>query len=307
MTAPGTSLRPRVTEVADRVFAFVQPNGGWCLSNAGIVVGGDRVCVVDTAATEARTRALHTEVGRLSPVPPSFLVNTHHHGDHTFGNSFFPARTTVVSHDLARTEMAEKQLSMCQVWPEVDWGNLELRLPDLTFSDRLSLYFGEQTAELLYVGPAHSTNDVVVWLPDRKCLFAGDVLLSGCTPFILMGSLAGSLRAVARLRTLGAETIVCGHGPVCGPEVFDATERYLLWIRRLARDGIAAGLDPLTVARETPLGEHAALVDPERLVANLHRAYAEERGAGPGEHIASGPVFREMTAYNGGRPLRCLA
>ncbi|MEU3090293.1 MBL fold metallo-hydrolase [Streptomyces massasporeus] len=306
MTTPAASP-PRVTEVADRVFAFVQPNGGWCLSNAGIIVGRDRACVVDTAATEARARALHTAVAEVSARPPSFLVNTHHHGDHTFGNSLFAPGTTVVSHDLARTEMADKRLSLCQVWPEVDWGRLELRLPDLTFSDRLTLHLGEESAELLYVGPAHSTNDVVVWLPERKCLFAGDVLLSGCTPFCLMGSLSGSLRAVARLRALGAETVVCGHGPVCGPEVFDATERYLLWVRRLAREGIAAGLDPLSVAGETALGEWADLVDPERLVANLHRAYAEERGARPGEHIASGPVFREMTVYNGGRPLSCLA
>ncbi|MFE7898050.1 MBL fold metallo-hydrolase [Streptomyces sp. NPDC057424] len=302
-----TDTSPRVTEVADRVFAFVQPDGGWCLSNAGIIVGGKRVCVVDTAATEARARALHTAVGRLSPLSPAFLVNTHHHGDHTFGNSLFPPDTTVVSHDLARTEMAQKQLSLRQVWPEVDWGHLELRLPDLTFSDRLTLHLDDEKVELLYVGPAHSTNDVVVWLPERRCLFAGDVLLSGCTPFCLMGSVAGSLRAVARLRALGAETIVCGHGPVCGPEVFDATERYLLWVRGLAREGVAAGADPLTVARETPLGEYADLVDPERLVANLHRAYAEERGARPGEYIASGPVFREMAVYNGGRPLRCLA
>ncbi|WP_075779393.1 MBL fold metallo-hydrolase [Streptomyces acidiscabies] len=297
----------RLTEVADRVFAFVQPDGGWCLNNAGIVVGADRACVVDTAATERRARALYAAVERVAGRPPGFLVNTHHHGDHTFGNSLFPPGTTVVSHDLARTEMADKALSLCQVWPDVDWGRLALRLPDLTFSDRLTLHLGDERAELLYVGPAHSTNDVAVWLPERGCLFAGDVLMSGCTPFCLMGSLEGSLRAVARLRALGAETVVCGHGPVCGPEVFDATERYLLWVRRLAKEGIAAGLDPLTTARESALGEYADLVDPERLVANLHRAYAEERGARPGEYLPSGPVFREMTDFSGGRPLRCLA
>jgi cyclase len=299
--------RPHTAEVADGVFAYIQPEGGWCVSNAGILLGGSSVTLVDSAATEARARALRSAVAELTPVAPGVVVNTHHHGDHTFGNGVAAPGATVIGHALTRSEMVEKGFGLRAVWPGVDWGETPLVPPDVTFTGGLTLHVGDRPVELIHVGPAHTTNDVVAWLPADGVLFAGDVLMPGCTPFILMGSLAGSLRAVERLRALGAHTIVCGHGPVCGPEVFDDCEEYLRWIGEIAADAYARGLDPLTAARGAELGPYAKLRDSERLVANLHRACAELAGRPPGAHLPSAPVFAEMVAYHGGQPLTCLA
>jgi cyclase len=294
-------------EVADRVFAYVQPEGGWCVSNAGILAGRGGPVLIDTAATERRARALRATAERLAGAPVRTVVNTHHHGDHTFGNAVFAPPATVVAHDQARVEMAARGLGLRSVWPEVEWGELDVVLPTLTFADRITLCVDDYPVELVHVGPAHTTNDVVAWLPAQRVLFAGDVLMSGCTPFILMGSLRGAQAAVDQLRAYGARTVVCGHGTVCGPEVLDRTEEYLRWIGDLARAGRKAALTPLEVARETPLGAFAGLLDPERLVANLHRAYAELAGAEPGAHLPSAPVFAEMSAYLHGRPVPCAA
>jgi cyclase len=162
-------------------------------------------------------------------------------------------------------------------------------------------------AELIHVGPAHTTNDVVVWLPGDRVLFAGDVVMSGVTPFKLMGSVSGALRAVDELRQLGARTIVCGHGPVAGPEVFDETVAYLRWIQALAADGAARGLSPLQAAREAGPGEFGHLIDPERAVGNLHRAYAEIEGGELGRPLDVVKIFGEMIEYNGGVVPECLA
>lgn len=306
-TAPDRAPAPRLVEIAENVFAYVQPYGGWCVSNAGVIAGKRALTVVDTAATESRARALRAAVDGLPAAPARFLVNTHHHGDHTFGNFVFEGDFTIIAHERARTEMADKGLGLKQVWPETDWGDITLRLPDVTFSDRFTLYLGELTLELFHVGSAHSTNDIVAWVPEARVLFAGDLLFSGGTPFCFMGSLEGSLRALNSLRELGAETVVCGHGPLCGPEVIDTTEQYLLWVRNLAAAGLAAGVEPLELALQTDLGPYARLLDSERLVANLHRAYSEQRGVPPGAHLSSGPVIDEMIAFNGGRPLLSLA
>ncbi|MFI6736338.1 MBL fold metallo-hydrolase [Nonomuraea sp. NPDC050451] len=297
-------MTPYLREVADGVHAYVQPDGGWCVSNAAVLTGGGTV-LIDTAATEARARGLRTAVEALTPEPVRLLVNTHHHGDHTFGNGLFP-EATIVAHELARAEMAAKGGALRAVWPQVDWGDVPPALPDVTFADRLTLRLADRTVELLHVGPAHTTNDVVAWLPDSRVLVAGDVVLSGCTPFVLMGSLDGSLAAVRRLRSLEPAVVVCGHGPVCGPEVFDVAEDYLLWVRELATKGIEAGLAPLELARESGPGRFGDLRDPERLVANLHRAYQEAGGGPPGAYLPSAPVFAEMVALNGG-PLTCRA
>jgi cyclase len=122
-----------------------------------------------------------------------------------------------------------------------------------------------------------------------------------------MGSITGGLRAVERLAALQPLTVVTGHGVVCGPEVFRANSDYLRWLTDLAVAGRAAGLRPLDVARQCDLGEFADLLDAERIVGNLHRAYAELAGADPGVPLDVVAVFAEIIEFNGGRRPQCLA
>jgi cyclase len=194
------------------------------------------------------------------------------------------------------------------VFEPVEWGELTPAPPDLVLEDRLDLTLGARRVELRYAGtPAHTTGDVVVWLPEAGVLFAGDLLFNGGTPFVLMGSVAGSLEALQLLRRLRPTTIVPGHGAVGGPEQIDAVEEYLIWVQDLARDGREAGLTPLELARQADLGPFADLLDSERLVGNLHRAYAELEGGPMGQPLDISTAFGEMIAFNGGAPLRCLA
>jgi cyclase len=296
-------MSPTLTEVADGVYAFVQPDGGWCLNNAGLVVGDEgRSVLVDTAATEARARRLREEVLHRTAAPPRTLVNTHFHGDHTFGNHLFP-EAVVVAHERTRSDMAAAGLHLTSLWPDVCWGDIELALPEITYRDALTLHAGGVRVELLHLGPAaHTTNDTAVWLPEQRVLFTGDLVMSGVTPFCVMGSVSGSLAALDHMRRLDPLVVVPGHGPVGGPEVLDANEAYFHWLRDLARRGVTAGATPLELARATGPGPFAELLDAERLVPNLHRAYAEERGAAPGERLDIPALFREMTEYHGALP-----
>ncbi|SEK75802.1 MBL fold metallo-hydrolase [Streptacidiphilus jiangxiensis] len=299
----------RMVEIGDRVFAYVQPDGGWCVNNAGVLVDRDRAVVIDTAATEGRARMLRDAVDETARVPPRVLVNTHFHGDHTFGNALVAGSDAViVAHELARTEMAAADLGLTKLWPHVEWGGIEVVLPQLTFHDGLTLHLSDgRRAELLHVGPAHTTNDTVVWLPEERILFAGDVLMSGCTPFVLMGSVAGSLRAMERLRALGPRLVVGGHGAPCGPEVIDETIGYLRRLQDIALEARSAGIPPLEAAREAGAGPYADWLDPERLVGNLHRAAAELDGAVDGAPLDVIRIFGELVEYNGGRLPDCWA
>ena len=84
---------------------------------------------------------------------------------------------------------------------DVDWGELEHAPPTLTFADRLDVYVDDLLVELHHIGPpAHTTGDVVAWLPEESVLFAGDLVFNGGTPFVLMGSVAG----LARRRSSGS-------------------------------------------------------------------------------------------------------
>ncbi|MEY9876240.1 cyclase [Streptacidiphilus sp. MAP12-33] len=296
----------RTTElvaVASGVHAWVQPDGGWCLNNAGLIVDGGAAVLVDTAATERRARALAAAVGELAPSGPDFLVNTHFHGDHTFGNAYFKPRAVIVAHEHCRRDHLAAGHGLRGLWPDVEWGETPIVGADVTYAgESAALYAGGRTITLLHPGTAHTEGDTVVWLPDDGVLFAGDVLWSDTTPFCLMGSVTGSLAVIDRLRALGAETVVPGHGPVGGPELLDRTESYLSWLLELARSGLEAGHDVLEVARRAQLGRFAELIDSERVVGNLHRAYAELSGAEA--DIAA--AFGEMITFHGGLPI-CTA
>jgi cyclase len=299
---------PETVEVADGVFAYVQPDGSWWINNTGFLVGQRSVTAIDSTSTERRTKALLQAIAAVTTAPVQSLINTHHHGDHTNGNCLFGA-ATIIGHVNCRDNMQDQRIGGLDAqFGGVDWGDLTVAAPTLTFESRIDLYVDDLAVELHYIGtPAHTTGDVVAWLPDRGVLFAGDLVFNGGTPFVLMGSVAGSLAALDRIRQFGATTIVPGHGAVGGPEQLEAVAGYLGLVTDLAAQAQAAGLSPLEAAREADLGPYADLLDPERLVGNLHRAYNELDGARLGSPINVGAAFADMIALNGGHPLRCLA
>jgi cyclase len=304
---PGT---PRVREVSDRVFAYIQPDGTWFINNTGFLVGADGVTSVDACSTERRTRAYLEAIAAASPQPVRMLINTHHHGDHTHGNYLFGG-ATIVAQERCREEVLAFGLPHFPgVFPDVDWGEIRVAPPFLTYSDRVTVYSDDLRCEVRYVGsPAHTTNDSIVWLPERSVLFAGDLIFNGGTPFMLMGSVAGAIDVLEQVvKPLSPATIVPGHGDVCGPQAIDDVLGYLRFVLGVARRGRDAGLSPLEAAMQTDLGEYAGLSDRERIVGNLHRAYADlDAPAERGVALNVAAVFGEMVAYNGGKPLHCVA
>jgi cyclase len=298
---------PKIEEVSDGVFAYVQLDGSWGLNNTGFIVGRDGITAIDTCFTERRSRAFRDAIRSVSGLPVRTLINTHHHGDHTHGNFVFRGEAMIVGHELCRKEVIEAGLGTKALFPGVEWGEIEVTPPTVTFDERMTLFVDDVTVELIFVGPAHTTNDVIVWLPESRVLYTGDVIFNEGTPFALMGSVAGWLAALERLRGLGAERLVPGHGKVCGPKVIDDVRDYLRWLAEVAQKGFAAEASPLDVARDADLGRFSEWLDQERLVGNLHRAYSELRGEPRGVALPLPQVVADMVTYNDGQLPRCLA
>jgi cyclase len=299
---------PWVSEVADGVFAYVQSDGSWWINNTGFIRGERTVVSIDTCSTERRTRDYLSTVEEITGQIPRALVNTHHHGDHTNGNCFLPF-ATVIGHERCREEMLRAGIASHDgVFEPVVWGELTLEPPFVTFDRRMNIYVDDLKVELIHLTTAaHTNNDVVAWIPERRVLFSGDLVFNGGTPFVVMGSVAGSLEALDMIAELEPDVIVPGHGAPGGIEMIDRCGTYLRWVQLSAERAVAAGLTPLEAARELDLGEFGDLLDPERLAGNLHRAFAECHGLGPGEPIDLVPAFTDMITLNGGKPLRCMA
>ncbi len=299
---------PWLSEVADGVFAYVQPDGTWWINNTGFIRGERTLLSVDTCSTERRTRAYLDKVEEVAGEVPRVLVNTHHHGDHTNGNCLLPF-ATIIGHEGCREEIVRSGIQHYPaLFDPVEWGDLTAAPPFVTFKDRLDVYVDDLRIELVHLtDAAHTTNDVVAWIPDHRVLFSGDLVFNGGTPFVVMGSVAGSIEALRLVKGLQPDVIVPGHGAPGGLETLDRCLAYLEWIQSNAERAVAAGLSPLEAARELDLGEFGELLDPERLAGNLHRAFAECRGARPGAPIDLPAAFADMITLNGGRPLRCMA
>jgi cyclase len=268
---------PTMEDLGGGFHAFVQLDGSWGLNNAGVHVGRDGVVVIDTAFTADRGRMLRDAVRELTDLPVRTVVNTHHHGDHTYGNCLFPG-ATIVSHERCRELVVADKLDTTAWFPGVDWGDLRVAPPTLTFEDSISIWCDDVRALVRYVGPAHTSNDVIVWVADHGLLYAGDLVFN-----------------------------VPGHGPLAGPEIIDDQVNYLRFVQDVAAEGFRAGRAPLELAQATDLGAFSHLTDSERIVGNLHRAYSELRGEPRGLGLDYGMIVEEMVIYNGGRPLQCLA
>jgi len=307
ITVPGP---PELTEVSAGIYAYLQPDGTWWINNTGFLTGPQGVISIDSCSTWRRTRAYVEAIGTVTSAPVRAVVNTHHHGDHTFGNSLFPG-AALIAHERTRQEAIAFGLPRnLPFWDGPDWGDLTLDPPFITFTDEITLHAGELRAQVRHVGTAaHTTNDSIVWIPERSVLFCGDLIFNGGTPFVLMGSVAGAAAALEQVvAPLGARVTVPGHGPVFeGDGPIGDTLDYLTFVRDLAANGRAAGLTPLEAAMQADLGRFADWSDSERIAGNLHRAYAELAGAPPGAPIDLIAALTDMVTYNGGVPLRCLA
>ena len=302
----GELPNPSMVSLGGGFHAFVQLDGSWGLNNAGVFVGQDGVVVIDTAFTADRGLMLREAISALTNLPVRTVVNTHHHGDHVYGNYQFP-EATIVSHERCREAVLADNFVTTTWFPGVEWGDLKVAPPTLTFENSISLWCGDVRAEVRHLGPAHTSDDVIVWVGDQRLLYAGDLIFNGGTPFVVMGSIQGLIETLRDLADLAPTTIVPGHGPVAGPEIIQDQLAYLGFIQEVAAEGFRAGREPLELARATDLGGFAALTDTERIVGNLHRAYSELRGEPRGQLLDYGAIIDDMVAYNGGRPLRCLA
>lgn len=298
----------RVEDLGGGLYAYIQPDGSWFVNNTGFLVGRDGVTIVDASSTERRTRAFRESVEKVTDQPIRVLVNTHSHPDHTTGNALF-SEAAIVAHETTREDVVRGFPPLAGIWEPFDTGSLPVAPPFLTYRDGVTLWVDDLRCEVRHVGlPAHTTNDSIVWVPERSVLYAGDLVFSGGTPFLMSGSVAGSIQVLTEvIAPLEARVIVPGHGPVCGPEVIGEILEYLRFVQDTARAAKEAGLSPLDAGRETDLGRFAGWTDSERIVGNLHRAYAELDGHPLGSPLNIPAVLGDMVTYNGGKPLTCYA
>ena len=302
MTAPG--LSPVRAQVEGACHAWLQPDGGWGLSNAGLVVGAGESMLVDTLFDLAHTGAMLDGFAELTAAAPiRTVVNTHGNGDHWFGNELVPAAEVVASAATERDMRAVGPASVQglkdapgpvgaygrSIFGAFDFSGITPRYPDRTFDGELELVVGGVELRLLDLGPAHTAGDTVVFCERDGVVFTGDLLFAGGTPIVWDGPIENWLAACRRMLSLGATVAVPGHGPVSPIGRVRDMADYLEFVRDEATVRHDRGMPSQDAARDIDLGRFAGWPESERLAANVACVYREL--SGPGAAPAGGPAL----------------
>ena len=252
-----SSYEHGLLEVADGCHAYLQPDGGWGWSNAGLIVGDGDSLLVDTLFDLRLTASMLDSMASLTARSPiDRVVNTHANGDHCYGNSEVLDRfdsPEFIASTAASEEMADVPPSMLAAlnaapgdvgdlfrsfFGEFHFEGIESVLPTRTFDDRLDLDVGGRAVELIEVGPAHTAGDVIVHVPDASTVFTGDILFIGGAPLVWAGPLSNWIAACDLMLALDVDTVVPGHGPVTDRTGIVAVRDYLSVVDREATERI---------------------------------------------------------------------
>ncbi|MGH9134949.1 MAG: MBL fold metallo-hydrolase, partial [Ilumatobacteraceae bacterium] len=246
--------------------AYLQPDGGWGWSNAGLVVDGDSSLLVDTLfdlrLTAEMLDAMRGATSAAADI--DVCVNTHANGDHCYGNQLVGDAEIIASsatagemNEVPPSTLAALNAAQGEVgdlfrsfFGEFEFDGIELRLPDRTFDGRLELDVGGRPVELIEVGPAHTRGDTLAYVPDAATIYTGDILFIGGTPIVWAGPVSNWVAACDLMLGMDVETVVPGHGPVTDKAGITTVRDYLAFVDREATERHAAGIDAFEAARD---------------------------------------------------------
>ena len=256
----GAFAQEGLTKIADNVYSYVDVKnagpGNSFAANAGIIIGSDGILVVDTLISAKEAQRFMTDIRKVSSKPIKYVVDTHYHLDHAFGNGeFAKAGALIISHAADRDNLERKGEPILKRATEFGLSEKDMRgtaiaLPVLTFTDRMTVYLGREKVELLSIGPSHTPGSVLVYLPERKILFTGDILFTDFHPYLGEGDLAGWIRNLDFILSLDVATIIPGHGPLSGKKDIARMKEYLVDFDRKARELAAKSGDADAIAAE---------------------------------------------------------
>lgn len=246
-TTPGTEI----IELEAGVYARLHEG----LTNAGIIVGDNGVLVIDSLRVPSFARDLIKDVRHITSKPIQYLIDTHSHWDHSWGNEEFP-EATIIGHENCYDEMVDVEAN--QRWRDKiiaandPWSEeahlVKITPPNLTFETSMRLFFGGREIILKYLGKAHTSGDIFIHLPNERIVFTGDVAQDGGVPYLGDSYPDEWPETDNRMVELHVERFVSGHGPVGNHEALMQARDFIHSLIHNLKTAIQEGQDEATAS-----------------------------------------------------------
>jgi len=298
-------------ELAEGVWAAIVITTGLAASNSGIVDLGDRTLIFDTTFSPATAMELRTLAESLTGRAVTYVLNSHWHQDHVFGNAVFSPETEIYSTVRTSEIISEKipniMAEFKKHWPNQlkEWADsakiakdeverleyedgvrfaqsiidtfpqLELRLPDHTFTDHIEFKGSKRTVEFITFGGGHTDSDAFLYLPAEKIIFTGDLLVVKNHPDLTSGHPREWLNILAKIKTLSPSCLVPGHGGLATMDDIAAKERYIKKLIQMAEQNLHEGGTAESAAAMPPPTFTQGLDNEDAFVRNMRFLHEE--------------------------------
>ena len=233
---------PKTIEVWRNLFTLSHGEG--VNSNSTFLITKEGVVVVDTRVNPAEARKVKEAIRRQTELPILYAINTHYHGDHTFGNQVFRDSHNIVAHENVRKALEfEAGKEHLEVFKSLKIPGMEETVvtpPNILFRDKMDIYAGEYHLELIHV-KGHTDGDLFIYIEALKTLITGDLIQNKRIPYMGDAYIEEWIKSINYMGDLDAEIYIPGHGDPGGKPVLIAMKHYLIELRRMVENQIKKG------------------------------------------------------------------
>ena len=224
----------KTVEVLKNVYTMIDGDG--VDSNTTIIITEEGVIVIDTRPTPTEARKVLEEIRKLTDLPIVYTINTHFHGDHTFGNQVFKNSKTIIAHKNVRDTLVKSgqdHLSFFKTFGLPGMDEVKITPPNIVYEKEMEIWLGGYRLQLLYHGKGHTDGDTIIYLDLLRTVITGDLVFNKKIPYMDDAYVDEWIESLNYIQLLKNETVIPGHGPIGGRLTVIAMKHYLLDLKAL--------------------------------------------------------------------------
>ncbi|SVA87319.1 uncharacterized protein METZ01_LOCUS140173 [marine metagenome] len=219
----------KTVNVLKSVYTMIDTDGED--SNTTFIITTEGVIIIDTRPTPTEARKVLKEIRKLTDLPIVYTINTHYHGDHTFGNQIFKSSKSIIAHKNVRDTLiksGQDHLSLFKTFGLPGMDEVEVTPPNIVYEKGMEIWLGEYRLQLLYHGKGHTNGDTIIFLDKLRTVITGDLVFNKKIPYMADAYIDEWIESLKYIQFLKNETVIPGHGPIGGRPTVIAMKHYLI-------------------------------------------------------------------------------